>query len=255
MVRKSLYLSAVAACLLAGESPIPAAEDPPEGVFELRVYTCDPGRLDVLHARFRDHTIELFARHGMTNVAYFTPQDEPKSATTLVYVLKHESREAATRSFTAFRADPEWIAVKAESEKDARILALPVESTFMTATDYSEDIGPANKERVYELRIYTAEDGKLDALHQRFRDHTLKLFEKHGMKNIAYWTPMDEPKSENTLIYLVEHESRDAAAASWKAFIDDPEWKRVAAETEANGKLVQSIDAMYLLPTPYTPDE
>jgi hypothetical protein len=64
-------------------------------VYELRVYTCDPGRLEALQARFRDHTIELFAKHGMTNVAYFTPQDEPKSATTLVYVLKHESREAA----------------------------------------------------------------------------------------------------------------------------------------------------------------
>jgi hypothetical protein len=125
----------------------------------------------------------------------------------------------------------------------------------MTATDYSAAIGPANRERVYELRIYTAEDGKLDALHQRFRDHTLELFEKHGMKNIAYWTPMDEPKSENTLIYLLEHESRDAAAASWKAFIDDPEWKRVAAESEANGKLVKSIEALYLQPTPYTPDE
>ena len=255
MVRKSLYFSAEAACLVAGESPIPAAEDTPEGVYELRVYTCDPGRLEALHARFRDHTIELFAKHGMTNIAYFTPQDEPKSATTLVYVLKHESREAAATSFAAFRADPEWIAVKTESEKDARILALPVESTFMTATDYSEEMGPANKERVYELRIYTAEDGKLDALHQRFRDHTLELFEKHGMKNIGYWTPMDEPKSENTLIYLVEHESRDAAATSWKAFIDDPEWKRVAAETEANGKLVKSIESMYLLPTPYTPEE
>jgi hypothetical protein len=254
MLRKFLYFAAVLSGCWMGEM-MTHAEDEAESVYELRVYTCDPGRLDPLHARFRDHTMELFAKHGMTNVAYFTPQDEPKSANTLIYLLRHDSRDAAAASFAAFRSDPDWLAVKAETEKDARILALPVESTFLTATDYSSAMEPANKERIYELRVYTAEEGKLDALNQRFRDHTVKLFEKHGMRNIAYWTPLDEPRSQDTLIYLLEHESRDAAAASWKAFVDDPDWKAAKAESEANGKLVKSAEATYLVPTPYTPAE
>lgn len=256
MLRNSLYFVVAFCGCLAGDAVVHADDDSrPEGVYELRVYTCDPGRLDALHDRFREHTIELFAKHGMTNVAYFTPQDEPKSANTLIYFLKHDSRESAEKSFAAFRRDPDWLAVKAESEKDARILAQPVDSTFLTATDYSAVPGPADKERVYELRVYTAEGGKFDALHARFRDHTLKLFEKHGMKNVAYWTPTDEPKSANTLIYLLEHESREAAAASWKAFIDDPEWKTARDKSEENGRLVKGIEATYLVPTPYTPEK
>ncbi|MFO1092227.1 MAG: NIPSNAP family protein [Planctomycetaceae bacterium] len=78
-------------------------------------------------------------------------------------------------------------------------------------------------------------------------------FEKHGMENVAYFVPTDEPKSANTLIYLLAHKSRDAAKASWKAFSEDPEWKKVAAESEANGRLVQKVDAVFLKPTDYSP--
>lgn len=256
MLRKSLYCAVAIYGCLTGVALVHGADgDQPAGVYELRIYTCDPGRLEALHDRFREHTLKLFARHGMTNVAYFTPQDEPKSANTLIYFLRHDSREAADQSFAAFRSDPDWLKVKSETEKDARILSQPVDSTFLAATDYSSPMGPANKERVYELRVYTAEEGKLDDLQNRFRDHTLKLFEKHGMKNVAYWTPTDEPRSANTLIYLLEHESREAAAASWKAFIDDPEWKEARARSEADGRLVKSVEATYLVPTPYTPEE
>lgn len=239
--------------LLAASMMSAAEPDPRSGVYELRVYTCDPGRLSALNDRFRNHTVGLFARHGMTNVAYFTPSDEPLAENTLVYFLWHQSRDAAAASFTAFRADPEWIEVRTASEKDARILAMPVESTFLTLTDYSTPLPAARTDRVYELRTYVAADGKFEDLHNRFRNHTLKLFEKHGIENIAYFVPTDEPRSANTLIYLVAHQSREAAAASWKAFIDDPEWKKVYAESEANGALVQKIDSLYLVPTDYSP--
>src|SRR5438552_3085600 len=92
--------------------------------------------------------------------------------------------------------------------------------------------------RVFELRTYHTLPGRLPALQSRFRDHTLKLFEKHGMKNIAYWTPQDAPASDNTLIYVIAHESRDAAKKSWDAFRQDAEWKKVAAASEADGKIV-----------------
>lgn len=107
--------------------------------------------------------------------------------------------------------------------------------------------------RVFELRTYIAPEGKLEALHARFRQHTLKLFEKHGMTNIGYWVPQDEPAKSKTLIYLVAHESREAAKANWDAFRNDPEWQRVRAESEADGSLVQRIESVFLDATDYSP--
>lgn len=106
---------------------------------------------------------------------------------------------------------------------------------------------------VYELRIYHAASGKLGELLARFRDHTTKLFEKHGLKLIAYWTPVDAPDSANMLIYILQHPSREAATANWKSFQDDPEWKRVKAESEANGKLAEKIDSTFMALTDFSP--
>lgn len=106
-------------------------------VFELRTYHAAPGKLDALHARFRDHTNALFKKHGMSMVGFWVPTDADKGAgDTLVYMLAHASRSAADASWAAFRKDPEWVRVKAESEKDGS-LTTKVESVFMTATDYS----------------------------------------------------------------------------------------------------------------------
>ena len=106
---------------------------------------------------------------------------------------------------------------------------------------------------VYELRIYHANEGKLDDLLRRFRDHTTKLFEKHGLKNVAYWLPTDEPLKGKTLIYILAHPSREAAATNWKAFQDDPEWKAVRDKSEENGKLVENIDSIYMTLTDFSP--
>src|SRR5215831_19020304 len=100
--------------------------------------------------------------------------------------------------------------------------------------------------KVYELRIYHAVPGKLDSLVARFRDHTDKLFAKHGIKSVAYWTALDEPVKSSTFFYILEHPSREAAAANWKAFQDDVEWKTVKAKSEENGPLVEKIDSTYL---------
>jgi hypothetical protein len=106
---------------------------------------------------------------------------------------------------------------------------------------------------VYELRIYHALPGKLGDLLARFRDHTTKLFERHGMRVVAYWTPIDEPQKSNTLIYILYHPSREAATANWKSFQDDPEWKSVRDKSEENGKLVEKIDSTYLALTDFSP--
>jgi len=112
---------------------------------------------------------------------------------------------------------------------------------------------PQSSTTVYELRIYHTYEGKLEDLLRRFREHTMQLFEKHGIKNIAYWTPTDDPLKGKTLFYILAHPSRDAATANWKAFGDDPEWKSVRDKSEANGKLVEKVDSTFLSLTDFSP--
>jgi NIPSNAP len=106
---------------------------------------------------------------------------------------------------------------------------------------------------VYELRVYHTYAGKLDDLLTRFRDHTMRLFEKHGMKNVAYWTPIEDPLKGNALFYVIAHPSREAATANWKSFVEDPEWQIVRDKSEANGKLVEKVDSTFLVLTDFSP--
>jgi len=127
-----------------------------------------------------------------------------------------------------------------------------VASRDVTAEEKEQGDTMAASPKVYELRIYHAAAGKLNDLIARFRDHTDALFAKHGLKSIAYWTALDEPTKSSTFFYILEHPSREAAAANWKAFQDDPEWKAVKAKSEENGKLVDSIDSTYLTLTDFS---
>lgn len=133
MQKRILSLFAMAVCVLVSTNAISLADDKDTTVYELRTYTTHPGRLPALHKRFRDHTVKLFKKHGMTNVMYWTPVDKED---TLVYVLKHDSPEAAKKSWDGFRNDPEWQKVFKESHKDGKIV-MKVESVFLKTTDYS----------------------------------------------------------------------------------------------------------------------
>jgi hypothetical protein len=128
---------------------------------------------------------------------------------------------------------------------------LPTANLF-PVTEKSSDF-VADTDLVYELRVYHCYEGKLPDLLKRFREHTTKIFEKHGMKNVAYWTPMDEPQKSNTLIYILAHPSREAAAANWKAFSADPEWQSVQKASEANGKIVEKVDSTFMVLTDFSP--
>lgn len=114
---------------------------------------------------------------------------------------------------------------------------------------------PAKKaeNRVFELRTYTANPGKLDDLHKRFREHTCELFKKHGMDLIGFWTPIDEKNGKsNTLVYMLAFPDRESARKAWKAFGDDPEWKKAYAESHKNGVLVSKVQSVFLEPTDYS---
>jgi hypothetical protein len=110
----------------------------------------------------------------------------------------------------------------------------------------------AGDSRCFELRTYHAAPGKLEALNTRFRDHTCALFKKHGMEVVGFWIPTDQG-TENTLVYMLRHKSREEAKKSWDAFQNDPEWKKVRAESEVNGKLTDKIESVFLAATDYSP--
>ena len=220
-------------------------------VYELRTYTTRAGKLDNLNARFRDHTVALFEKHGIQSMGYWVPVSKEN---TLVYVIKHKSRDAARESWKAFIADPAWKKVSRESQIDGQILAKAPESVYMETTDYSPPTKSASVDDsgLFELRIYKAAEGKLGKLDARFRDHTMRLFEKHGISNVAYWHPTDEPNSKDHLIYIIKHESRAAAKASWQAFGADPEWKKAAAASGV-GRLAKPPASTYMKATDYSP--
>lgn len=111
----------------------------------------------------------------------------------------------------------------------------------------------AQGEKVFELRTYTATPGNLDKLLARFRDHTIRIFEKHGMTSVGYWVPTDEAESSNTLIYILAHDSQEAANLSWQAFSQDPEWQKVNEESNANGPILQSVVRKYMSATDFSP--
>ena len=239
----------------------PAAAPKEARVYELRVYYAPEGKLDALNARFRDHTTKLFAKHGITNVGYWVPIDNGKE-NKLVYVLSYPDLAARKRAWDAFVVDPDWLAAKKASEAGGPIV-MKVDSTFLALTDYSPAVAPSagGPERVFELRTYTATSGNAEALHDRFRSHTVKLFEKHGMTNLWYWTPVPGPKGETpetSLVYLLAHKSKEARDASFAAFRADPAWQEVlkASEAKAGGPLTvkeTGVRSELLKPTDYSP--
>ncbi len=116
-----------------------------------------------------------------------------------------------------------------------------------------QDVQAQSASRVYELRTYTTPEGKLPNLEARFRDHTMTIFEKHGITNVAYWTPQDEPLSANTLIYIIAHPSREAAETNWAAFLADPEWQRVSRESQVDGRILSGVVSVFLDATDFSP--
>lgn len=129
---------------------------------------------------------------------------------------------------------------------------MAIRSFLALALLFSVQAVQAESEAVFELRTYTTNEGKLDDLQERFINHTLGYFEKHGMVNIGYWVPTDPEKSKNTLIYIVKHQSLEAAAKNWAAFGQDPGWQKAYAESRVDGPIVKHIDSVFMTATEYS---
>ncbi len=253
----TLRLLSFLVCLSGLLPALRAADDAP--VFELRTYTATPGNLDKLLARFRDHTLRIFEKHGMKNIGYAVPTEKADGAgEKLVYMIAHRNREAAKASWKNFSADPEWKDVSAKSQVGGKIVA-KVESVFLSGADFAPSVAEYNgAPRLFEMRTYTTPEGKVGALDARFRDHTCALFEKHGITNLGYYHPTDADKGAGkTLIYFLAHKDRDAAKKSWDAFRADPVWVAAKAATEkaAGGSLTipDGVKSVFMTPTDFSP--
>ena len=143
-------------------------------------------------------------------------------------------------------------AMSAPTLKPFYVLSFLLGVTVMLAFAKLGASNPESPHHVYELRLYHAKEGKMDALKARFGDHTDAIFRRHNMKSIGYWSPEDAPDSQNLFIYILEHPSRQEAEKNWAAFQADPEWQKVKAESEANGPLVDHIDHYFMDPTSFS---
>ena len=252
--RTALLLPLLTAFFPLAAAPLRAADTK---CYELRTYTAAPGKLDAMLQRFRNHTVALFAKHGMTNVGYWVPAENTDRK--LIYLLSFPDRASRDASFKSFGADPEWQTAQKASEADGKLVD-KLESRFLTATDFSktDSVAGNNPSRIYEMRTYTCGSGNLPRLLSRFRDHTVDLFSKHGMKHFGYYTPSaGQPGADDTLVYFLIHDSTDAMAASFSAFRVDPLWTAAkdASEKAANGSLTikDGVKSVPLIPTDFSP--
>ncbi len=252
---KFRYLAAFACALVLTLTTAAGADS--LQCFELRTYKASDGKLEALQSRFRDHTLGLFERHGMTNVGYWVPQDNKNNE--LIYLLAYPNRAARDQAWKGFLNDPDWKAAYKASTADGKLVS-KVTSIFLKPTDYSPalKISSAPTPRAFELRTYTASPGNLSHLNARFRNHTVDLFTKHGMTNFAYFNLMpNQEGAENTLVYFLAHDSKAAAKASFDSFRQDPKWKAARKESErlAGGGLTVrgGVKSVFLNPTDYSP--
>ena len=215
-------------------------------LYELRVYDARAGKLPALNDRFANHTTGFFKDHGIGIVGFWTA--DIGTSNQLTYMLSFDSMADREEKWAAFGADPRWQEVRAETEKDGPFVD-SVQNSFLRLTPYSPE--PHMTTNIQEMRVYTAMPGKLSALHDRFANHTMSLFEKHGMDNVAYWTEV--VGTSNRLVYMLGHESLAAREKSFDAFGADPQWQQARAESEKDGPLVGTTTHRILKLTPYSP--
>lgn len=239
---------------------IPAKpSDPPPRLYELHLVQAAAGKLEALHTRFRDYQIELMRKHGIEPVGFFTPAGENPDRH-VYFLVRFPEFQKSISGWQDFLGDPEWKKVVAETEKDGPLVKTAGRKHLQT-TYYSPvvEVKQAEPGRVFELRTYKCPSAaKRGHLNKRFCDHTMKLFEKHGMENIIYWIPEDGPEADRMLIYLLGHKSIDAAKASFAAFRQDPDWLEAKAKSEevAGGSLTEKengVVSQFLVPTEYSP--
>jgi hypothetical protein len=262
--RLAILLAAVmvtlSSCATPGTPPQPNSQSSTFGLYELRVYHAAEGRLADLNARVRDHEAPLFRKHGMTPLAFFTPVVRPGQPADhrLYYILGYKDRAARDEAWRAFSADPAWTKAYKDSQANGSLTTPDgIANIFLSPAEYfpAMETRPARAKRTFELRTYTANPGKLENIHNRFKNDTIRIFKKHGMTNIMYWRPgAGQPDYAGKMVYLMAYPGLAARDQAWRDFAADPEWQAVAAASQPDGPLLKGApDSILLEPTPYSP--
>ncbi len=218
--------------------------------FEMRTYTAHEGKMPDLIKRFQNHTAGIFERVGMENIGYFLPVDE--SDNTLTYILGYPDQASRDAMWEVFLNDPEWKNAYQESIKDGSLVK-SIEEVFMTLAPDLNNRPTPSPSGIFQLRIYHCLDGRIDNLEARFRDHTQALFEKQGLKNYPYYLTVEKDGTQSKLVYLLGHENQEEFEKAFQAFIKDPEWIKARDASEADGKIVEKVDAKFLKTLPFSP--
>ena len=215
-------------------------------LFENRVYTTVPGKLPALNDRFANHTIGFFKQYGVGMMGFWT--DEIGVSNQLTYITTFDTMADRETKWAEFGSDTKRQQIFAETEVNGPLVAL-VENTFMRLTPYSPS--PQLSSKVQELRVYDTLPGRLPALHDRFANHTMALFERHGIQNVAYWT--EDVGTNNRLVYMLGYESLGDREKSWASFGADPDWKKAREASEADGSIVRRSRHRIMRLTDYSP--
>ncbi|MGY6743950.1 MAG: NIPSNAP family protein [Cecembia sp.] len=221
--------------------------------FEMRTYTAHEGKRNDLIKRFQDHTLKLFEKNGIENVAYFIPAEETDNR--LTFILAYPDQASRDVLWNKFANDPEWQAAYKASEANGPLVA-QVDQTFMTiAPELNPEIIRWQHEgkRVFELRTYYMYPDRIDAINARFRDYTRELFQKHGMTNVMYWYTLEKDGSQPKLVYLLAHKNEKAGKKSFDKFRDDEVWIMIRDRSEETGPIVEKVESLYLKPLPFSP--
>ena len=259
------------------------SQDSSSTIYELRSYVSEPGKQADVLKLIEGGGMTFMKKHQLNLVAAWVPADvKDERVFTLV---SHKNKASCDASWAAFQNDPAWKEVVQKSAVDGKKPVKSIERVFMSVNDYSPNLDvKSTGERVFELRTYIASKGNLAGLNARFRNHTLKLFEKHGMTNIMYWSALEgepltcgklleavspigkadakidvnAPAAGNSLIYFIAHASEEAAKESFGKFRVDPDWEKVRTESEANaGGMSLTADggvkSLFLKATSFSP--
>jgi len=222
--------------------------------YEMQIHYAEPGRLKYLQNRYRRFAVPLYRKHNIQIEGFWSPTD-PKDER-IISVLSYYNQASWLRSTKDFLRDPKWRKGIYLSESVGR-LETKTEKFFLSCTDFSGIKFPrsSSKTRVFELRVYNATPGKLPNLLERFRNHTVKLFEKYGMTNLWYWTVVDAYPSQETLVYLLAHPSQEAGLKAFTDFRNDPEWIKIRKDSEekAGGSLTVKVESLYMKPLDFSP--
>ncbi len=215
-------------------------------IYEFRTYEATPGNLPALNTHL-EVAAGLFKTHGLGVLGFWT--EEVGTGGQVNYMWIYENVEERQKKLAAFGSDPNWRKQVAEETAAHGVVVERTHNLMLQPTPYSPE--PAMRGNVQELRLYDAMPGKMQPLHDRFANHTIGLFQKHGMANIGYWT--ETFGTSNRLVYMLGYPSLADREKSWASFAADPDWQNARAESEKDGPLVAKLSNILLRPTSYSP--